>query len=126
LHDLVAVVAPHGVLELSAIFICAGAGLMMGWALVAPGDRLRVDALSAAAREAVVLVVGCIPVFLTAALIEGLLSPQTSGLLRTNEPRVLFGLLTGLVLTVYLFFDHRLPTRARSRTPQSRHARSLR
>jgi len=106
--DVIAVVAPHGVLELSAIFICAGAGLMIGWALIDPGDRLRVEALAAAAREAVTLVLACVPIFLIAAAIEGFLSPQSRGLLRANEPRMLFGLMTGLLLVLYLFFGDRL------------------
>jgi len=106
--DLIAIVAPHGVLELSAIFICAGAGLMMGWALVDPGDRLRVEALAAAAREAVTLVLACVPIFLIAAAIEGFISPQSKGLLQANEPRILFGLMTGLLLVLYLFFGDRL------------------
>ena len=108
LADLVAIVAPHGVLELSAIFICAGAGLMMGWALVDPKDRLRSEALSLAARQAVILVVGCVPVFLVAAAIEGVLSPQASGLLREDLPRIAFGLLTGLALALYLTAGDRL------------------
>lgn len=107
LMDLIAIVAPHGVLELSAIFICAGAGLMIGWALIAPGDRLRVDALSRAAREAVALVVGCIPLFAVAALIEGVFSPQTSGLMRENPERILLGLATGLGLALYLLYGGR-------------------
>lgn len=106
--DLIAIVAPHGVLELSAIFICAGAGLMIGWAVVDPGDKLRVEALAAAAREAVTLVLACVPIFLIAAAIEGFLSPQSKGLLRANEPRIFFGVMTGLLLVLYLFFGDRL------------------
>ena len=34
-------VAPHGVIELTAIFIAGGAGLLLGWALVNPGERSR-------------------------------------------------------------------------------------
>ncbi len=80
---------------------------MIGWALIAPGDRLRVDALSRAAREAVVLVVGCIPLFAIAALIEGVFSPQTSGLMRENPERIALGLATGLGLAVYLIYGGR-------------------
>ncbi len=112
--DLIAIVAPHGVLELSAIFICGGAGLMLGWALVSPGDRLRVEALSAAAREAIVLVLACLPIFGVAAAIEGFLSPQASGLLRANEPRIIFGAMTGLVLCLYLFLGDALRRRKQS------------
>src|SRR5438094_1836655 len=42
---LLTFVAGHGVLELTAIFISGGAGLRLARALIAPGDRLRRDAL---------------------------------------------------------------------------------
>lgn len=69
-----AVVLPHGLLELTAIFISAGAGLRMGWALVAPGDRTRREALAEAAGRAVLVVTGVIPAFILAGLIEGFVS----------------------------------------------------
>ena len=122
LVDLIAIVAPHGVLELSAIFICAGAGLMIGWALISPGDRLRADALSRAAREAVVLVVGCIPIFAVAALIEGVFSPQTAGLMRENPERILLGLATGLGLAVYLLYGGRAEEKVAADSTEPRDA----
>jgi len=66
-----ALILPHGLLELTAICIAAGAGLRMGWALVDPGDRLRARALRDDAAEAIVVVVGVIPALLVAALMEG-------------------------------------------------------
>ena len=76
--DLWTFVIGHGVLELSAIFITGGAGLMMGWALLNPGLLRRRDALMLAARKAVLLVLGCIPVLITAGVIEGFLSPNAA------------------------------------------------
>jgi uncharacterized membrane protein SpoIIM required for sporulation len=69
-----ALLLPHGLLELTAICISAGAGLRIGWAWVRPGDRLRARALAEEAAGAVVAVVGVIPAFLVAALIEGLVT----------------------------------------------------
>lgn len=66
-----ALILPHGLLELTAICIAAGAGLRMGWALIDPGDRLRPRAIRDEAAEAIVVVVGVIPAFLVAALMEG-------------------------------------------------------
>ncbi|MBI4468494.1 MAG: stage II sporulation protein M [Acidobacteria bacterium] len=68
-------VTAHGVLELSAIFIAGGAGLMIGHALIAPGRLTRRDALADQSRRAVRLVMGCIPLLVLAGLIEGFLSP---------------------------------------------------
>ena len=65
----------HGVIELSVIAIAGGAGLMLGWALVNPGLLSRRDALATAARRAVRLVIGCVPLLVIAGLIEGLVSP---------------------------------------------------
>jgi uncharacterized membrane protein SpoIIM required for sporulation len=72
-----ALVLPHGILELSAICIAGGAGLRIGWSLVDPGDRYRLSALAEEARDAVLVVIGVIPAFLIAALIEGFVTGRT-------------------------------------------------
>ncbi len=68
-------VAPHGVIELPAIFLAAGAGLRLGYALINPGDYARGDALRLAARDAIQLVLGVMVILGVAGLIEGFLSP---------------------------------------------------
>ena len=70
-------VLPHGFLELIAICIAGGAGLRMGWALIEPGDRARGTALGEEARDAVLVILGVIPAFLVAALIEGFVTGRT-------------------------------------------------
>ena len=67
-------VLPHGLLELTAISIAAGAGLRIGWALVDPGDRARGRALAEETRDSLLVLVGVVPAFLAAALIEGFLT----------------------------------------------------
>jgi uncharacterized membrane protein SpoIIM required for sporulation len=68
-------VVGHGVIELSTIFIAGGSGLMLGWALIRPGLMSRRDALTVAARRAVRLVIGCVPLLVIAGVIEGFISP---------------------------------------------------
>lgn len=68
-------VAPHGVLELPAIFISAGAGLRMASGLLFPGVLPRKDSLARAGREAVQLLLGCIPMLFIAGITEAFLSP---------------------------------------------------
>ena len=68
-------VLPHGVLELTAIFIAGGAGLLLARALIAPGDWSRRDALAWHGRRAVQLILGCIPMLVLAGIIEGFVSP---------------------------------------------------
>jgi uncharacterized membrane protein SpoIIM required for sporulation len=70
-----ALIVPHGALELPAIVIAAGAGLLMAEAILNPGERRRGDALKAAADRAVRLLLGTLPLFVLAALIEGLITP---------------------------------------------------
>jgi uncharacterized membrane protein SpoIIM required for sporulation len=103
LGDMVAVVAPHGVLELSAFMIAGGAGLVIGASLVAPGELTRAQSLLRGARSAVRLAVGVVPLLGAAALVEGLLSPQSTGAFAGNTPRILFGVLLAVVGLVYLF-----------------------
>lgn len=67
-------ILPHGVLELTAIMIAGGAGLRIAWGILAPGDLTRATSMRHAGTEAVQLMVGTVPLFLTAGTIEGLLS----------------------------------------------------
>lgn len=100
---MAAVVAPHGVVEISAVVIAGAAGLRLGYALINPGDMLRQDALKIAAREAVQLALGTVPMFIFAGLVEGLISPLTVGPFRNEWARVAFGVLSGMALYTWLF-----------------------
>jgi uncharacterized membrane protein SpoIIM required for sporulation len=71
-------VAGHSAMELVAIVISGAAGLRLGAALVAPGQRSRAAALTAAARPAVRLMYGAAAMFVIAAFIEAFWSPLTT------------------------------------------------
>lgn len=64
-------ILPHGLLELTAVAVAGGAGLALGWSVIAPGDRWRRDALAKEGRRAVVVVLGLVVAFAVAGLIEG-------------------------------------------------------
>ena len=68
-------ISAHGVIELTAIFIAGGAGLLIARALLMPGDLRRIDALVENGRLSIKLILGCIPMLLIAGLIEGFISP---------------------------------------------------
>jgi uncharacterized membrane protein SpoIIM required for sporulation len=68
--------APHGVIELPAIFIAGGAGLLLGYAVINPGDVPRGVALRQAGGEAIQLVMGVAAMLVVAGLIEGFFSPS--------------------------------------------------
>jgi uncharacterized membrane protein SpoIIM required for sporulation len=65
----------QGVLEFTAIFIAGGAGLMIGLAVLLPGERTRREALVERGGAAVKLLAGCIPLLVLAGFIEGFISP---------------------------------------------------
>ena len=67
--------AAHGPVELSIICISGGAGLMIGHALVAPGEVPRGEALRHAAARAVRLILGCAPFLAGIGVVEGFVSP---------------------------------------------------
>lgn len=75
--DILIFISGHGVIELTAIFIAGGAGLMIGKALVMPGDFRRRDALVMNGIQAVKLIAGCIPMLVIAGIIEGFISPAS-------------------------------------------------
>jgi uncharacterized membrane protein SpoIIM required for sporulation/uncharacterized RDD family membrane protein YckC len=72
---LLAFVAPHGVLELTAICISGGAGFLLAAALLIPGDRTRKRALAENGRRAIKLVAGAALMLLAAGTLEGMVSP---------------------------------------------------
>jgi len=74
LSYLTTFVAPHGVLELTAIFISAGAGFRLAHAIIAPGDRTRRDALVVEGRIAVRMIGAVVTLLAIAGAIEGLFS----------------------------------------------------
>ncbi len=66
---------PHGVLEIFAILVSAAAGLRLGLSLAIPGQVTRKNSLRAGAKEAVLLVMGTIPMFIIAGAIEAFVTP---------------------------------------------------
>jgi uncharacterized membrane protein SpoIIM required for sporulation len=92
-------VAPHGVLELPAIFIAGGAGLVLARGMLFPGVLPRRESIARAGVEGVKLLLGCIPILMVAGLIEAFVSPTG---LAVGLKFALAGALFVLLLT-YLF-----------------------
>ena len=88
-------VSGHGAFELTAIVICGAAGLMLGHAILAPGQRTRLMALKQRAGEALLLVMGAALMLLIAAFIEAFWS---STLLAPAIKYTMAGLLWGVVV----------------------------
>jgi uncharacterized membrane protein SpoIIM required for sporulation len=71
-------VAPHGVLELPAIFIAGGAGLEIARGLLFPGLLPRKESLAQAGGRGAQLLLGTIPMLVVAGVIEGFYSPSNA------------------------------------------------
>lgn len=95
--DVPIFVASHGVIELTAIFIAGGAGLMIGQALLMPGDLRRIDALVVNGQRAIKLILGCVPMLLIAGTIEGFISPS-------HIPAYLKFTLSGMTAIALVFY----------------------
>ncbi len=74
-YEFWAYIVPHGMIELTAIFIAGGAGLLMGYKLFVPGQFSRGYQLKRQAQRSVQLLIGTIPLFVIAGLIEGFITP---------------------------------------------------
>ena len=101
--DLITFMVGHGVIELSCIFIAGGAGLLIGSALLMPGDLSRADALKSRGKDAVRLMMGVAVLLVVAGIIEGFISPAPI------RPAIKFSIaaITGLALYSYLLLAGR-------------------
>ncbi len=77
-QDFNALILTHGVLELSAICIAGGSGLLLGWALIAPGRLPRREAMQAVAPDAFGLLAGSVALLVLAGVIEAYVTPHFS------------------------------------------------
>ncbi|MFZ0323191.1 MAG: stage II sporulation protein M [Actinomycetes bacterium] len=92
-------ILPHGLLELTAVFVAAGVGLRLGWTLIDPGrDRTRAVAFGQEGRAAMSAAVGLVVVLLVSGVIEAFVTP--SGL--PTWARVGIGLLALAAFLTYI------------------------
>lgn len=73
---LLGLLIPHGLLELTAVFLAAAVGMRLGWTVIAPGDRPRGQVLAEQGRAVVAVAVGLVVVLLISGLIEALVTPS--------------------------------------------------
>jgi uncharacterized membrane protein SpoIIM required for sporulation len=97
-NDLVTFMVGHGVIELSCIFIAGGAGLLIGYSMINPGNLTRPQALKKNGLEAVRLAIGCAFLLIIAGIIEGFLSPSAL----PASIKFGTGILTGIAMYSYL------------------------
>ncbi|GAB2627544.1 stage II sporulation protein M [Streptomyces capparidis] len=69
-------ILPHGLLELTAVFVAAGTGLRLGWTVIDPGPRTRRAALAEEGRAALGMAIGLAVVLLVSGVIEAFVTPS--------------------------------------------------
>ncbi len=92
-------IVPHGLLELTAVFVAAGVGLKLGWTVIAPGARPRGQALAEEARPAVAVALGLVLVLFVSGLIEGFVT----GWVHTTWLRIGIGVVAEALFFAYVF-----------------------
>lgn len=93
-------ITPHGLLELTAVYVAAGAGLRIGWAWIAPGPgRTRGRALAQTARSAMLVALGLVVVLAVSGAIEAFVTPSPL----PTVLRIGIGVLAWLTFLGYVF-----------------------
>lgn len=95
----------HGVLEISAVILAGGAGLVIGNSLLFPETFSRLDAFRRGARHGMKIVVGLVPIFVVAGFLEGFVTRYT------GIPLWLSLLIIGGSLAFILWFTVLYPAR---------------
>ena len=92
-------ILPHGILELTAVFVAAGCGLRLFWSWVEPGARTRADAMAHEGRSIVVVAIGLIGVLLVSGAIEAFVTPSPL----PTWARIGIGVLAEIAFLAYVF-----------------------
>jgi uncharacterized membrane protein SpoIIM required for sporulation len=92
-------ILPHGLLELTAVFVAAGVGLRLFWSWVSPGNRTRGQSLAAEGRSAGGVAIGLAVVLLVSGVIEAFVTP--SGL--PTWARIAIGVAAEIAFLAYVY-----------------------
>jgi uncharacterized membrane protein SpoIIM required for sporulation len=76
LDVMILYILPHGLLEMTCIFVAGAAGLHTFWAWVAPGARARSAALAAEGRALATVAIGLVFALALAGTVEGFVTGQ--------------------------------------------------
>jgi uncharacterized membrane protein SpoIIM required for sporulation len=92
-------ILPHGLLELTAVFVAGGTGLKLFWSWVEPGELTRTQSLAREGRTAGTIALGLIAVLLVSGIIEAFVTPSPL----PTWARVSIGLIAEAVFFAYVF-----------------------
>ncbi|MER7849931.1 stage II sporulation protein M [Kitasatospora sp. NPDC096077] len=97
LDTFLGLLIPHGLLELTAVFVAGGLGLRLGWTVIDPGPRTRGVALAEQGRSIVGMAMGLATVLAVSGVLEAFVTP--SGL--PTWARISIGVLAEAAFLLY-------------------------
>ena len=92
-------ILPHGLLELTAVFVAGGVGLRLFWSWVEPGRLTRTASIAREGRTAATVALGLVAVLFVSGVIEAFVTP--SGL--PTSARIAIGVVAELAFLAYVF-----------------------
>ena len=101
-------ILPHGLLELTAVFVACGLGLKIGWTVVDPGGRSRSRALAEEGRALLSGALGLALVLLVSGIIEAFVTPSPL----PTWARLAIGVVAEVLFLAYVFVLGRRAVRA--------------
>jgi uncharacterized membrane protein SpoIIM required for sporulation len=97
--EFFSLILPHGLLELTVVFTAGAVGLRLGWSIIAPGGRRRVESLATEGRTAVSIALGLAAALAVSGVIEAFVTP--SGL--PTAVRIGIGVLAWALFVAYVW-----------------------
>jgi uncharacterized membrane protein SpoIIM required for sporulation len=107
-------------LELTAIVIACGAGVVMGTSYLFPGTSSRLDAFKKGAKDGVKIVIGLVPVFAAAAFFEGFITGLYKMHIVLNI--LILGLSGAFIIWYFIIYPIRLKKRFTEETSSAVYA----
>ena len=99
---------PHGLLELSAVFLAGAVGMRLGWSVIAPGDRPRAQVLAEQGRAVVAVAAGLVVMLFVSGLLEAFVTPSSL----PTAARITIGVLAEALFLGYIWYFGRRAERA--------------
>ncbi|MGV0744163.1 stage II sporulation protein M [Mycolicibacterium sp. XJ870] len=101
-------ITPHGLLELTAVFLAGAVGMRLGWTVISPGDRPRGQVLAEQGRAVVSVAIGLVVVLLISGLVEAFVTPSPL----PTFARIAIGVIVEIAFLGYVFHFGRKAVRA--------------
>lgn len=101
-------ITPHGLLELTAVFLAGAVGMRLGWSVISPGDRPRGQVLAERGRAVVSVAIGLVVVLLISGLVEAFVTPSPL----PTFVRIAIGVAVEIAFLAYVVYFGRKAARA--------------